>query len=604
MSRFFLRAALRRRGAFTLLEVLMALTITLILLGLVMEMFAHVSNGVADSRAMMDLSDQLRNAKQRLIQDLAGVTAPTVPPLDPTKHLGYFEYVEGPRVANSQYAPNSVGGDIGENLHGNWHTGRGRATNITVNSVIGDVDDILMFTTRSVSHKFVGRGHARNGVHYAAKSRHAEVAWFLRRRTPVEARSVRNDNRPEYYTLHRRQFLVLPNRASISGSLTYANSDLSLRPEGGSFKKQLLPMNLLTGKRMIDPLTAKNSLGDLTRRERRSLHQPFLWPYQMLFVAPQFGSSSTSHYLYHPGNEYSIGWKVPTSALSLPTLYEQSHSQFPAPQPERKLSTGNYILKKTFTPTPPAGYLMQERLANGSRAGSDIVLTNVVSFDVKAWDSGAPIFRAPAPTYNANNAGVLLPGDGGYIRAVDLFNAGPTRLERQPVAFGAFADLNFMATEAAPPNHVRRYRLYQDPEGAALSALNRMESATPFRGRCRMPRSQFAYPGDGPLSGNPTHENFARPATWDTWSTHYEYDGIDNNGNGIIDEFTNGVDDNNNGLIDEPNIYMAGGQPTGEHEAPPPYRTPLRGLKITLRVMEQDSKQVREVTIVHEFIPM
>jgi len=588
---------------------MIALTVTLILMGLVMEMFASVSDGVNNSRAVMELNDQLRHAKHRLIQDLRGATAPTIPPLSPHMNLGYFEYVEGPRVANSQYAVNSSGGDVGENLSGgNWYTSRSSATNQVVNSIIGDVDDILMFTTASFNERFVGRGGIKNGVTLATKSKYAEVAWFLRRRTPSEAQSIRGDNRPEFYTLHRRQFLVLPN-ATVWGALTYANTDLSLRPEGGNFESQRMPLNLKTGKPMLDPATFRNSLGDLTMRERRSLHQPYYWPYQMLYVAPQFGTSgqANNHCLYNPGSAFTVGWNVPTTALSLPTLAEQSHANFPLPNPEKVASTGNYVLKSTFTPTPPPGYAIQaantrtQNLINGTRVGDDIILSNVVSFDVKAWDPGAPVFRAASSTTNPNNAGVLIPGDGGYARAVDVFNSSPTAVANQPVAFGAFADLNYMGREAAPPNHDSRYRSYMD--NGTASALVRMESGNPFNRRCLMPRAQFAYPGDGPLSGRPTHGSFARPAVWDTWSTHYEYDGVDNDADGVIDEFTNGVDDNGNGLVDEPNVYSVAGVTTGEQEAPPPYRSPLRGIKITIRVVEQDSKEVREVTLVHEFVP-
>jgi len=601
-------AAPLRAAGFTLLEVMIALTVTLILMGLVMEMFANVSDGINNSRANMDLNDQLRHAKHRLIADLRGITAPTIPPLSPHMNVGYFEYVEGPRVANSQYAAGSSGGDVGENLGGNWYTSRGAATNQIVNSIIGDVDDILMFTTSSFEDRFVGRGGIKNGVTLGVNSRYAEVAWFLRRRTQAEQNSIRGDARPEFYTLHRRQWLVSPNATVWVGDQanpTYAEVDLSLRPEGGNFESTLMPLNLLTNRRALDPRTAKNSLGDLTMRERRSLHQPYLWPYQMLYVAPQFANNVNGHYLFNPGSTYTIGWNVPTSALSLPTLGEQTHGNFPLPNPEKRSATGVYVLKSTFTPTPPVGYAIMQTLGNGSRIGDDILLSNVVGFDVKAWDPGAPVFRAAATTANPNNASVLVPGDGGYPRAVDVFNAGPTAVANQPVAFGAFADLNYMGQERAftgTTNNRTRYTNYMD--NGTSSALVRMENGAPFNRRCLLPRAQFAYPGDGPLSGNPTNGDFARPAVWDTWSTHYEYDGVDNDGDGVIDELTNGVDDNGNGLVDEPNHYFAGAVTTGEQEAPPPYRSPLRGLKITLRVMEQDSKEVREVTVVHEFVPL
>lgn len=573
------------RKAFTLMEVLVALTITLILMAAIMEMFAKISDGINHSRSNMDLNDQLRQCKHRLIQDLRGITAPTIPPLDPHMHLGYFEYAEGPRVANSQYAANSVGGDVGENLGGGWNS-RGGATNQVVNSIIGDVDDILMFTTASFDEKFVGRGGNKSGVNLAIKSRYAEVAWHLRRQTAVS--SIRGDSRPEFYTLHRRQFIVLPN-AVIWGNLDYANVDLALRAEGGNFENQYPPTNLVSSKKMIDPRTYRSSMGDLTKRENRSLHQTYLWPYEMMYVAPQWARG-----IRNPTNEMNVA----ASQLSLPTLGEQTHSAFPYPNPEKVISTGNYGLKSTFTPTPPTGYQIAS-LGNGNRVGDDIILTDVVGFDVKAWDPGAPVFRAAAMATNPNNAGVLVPGDGGYVRAVDVFNSAPTNAVNQPVAFGAFADLNYMATETTMPNNTLRYRNYMD--NGTSAALPRMENGPPYSRRCKVPRAQFAYPGDGPLAGNPYPNGLPRPAVWDTFSSHYEYDGLDNDGDGLIDEFTNGVDDNGNGLVDEPNIYAAGGVTTGEQEAPPPYRTPLRGIKITIRVMEQDSKQVREITVVHEF---
>ncbi|MBA4016383.1 MAG: hypothetical protein C0483_04270 [Pirellula sp.] len=612
------------RSAFTLLEVLIALTITLILMGLVMEMFTRVSAGINNSRANMDLNDQLRHAKNRLILDLRGATAPTVPPLDPNMHLGYFEYVEGPRVATSQFAANSTGGDMGEQLGGNWFTSRGPtwpagAANLNVNSVIGDNDDILMFTTCSYDDKFVGRGGIKNGVPLALKSRHAEVAWFLRRRTPGEVNSIRNDSRTEVYTLHRRQFVILPN-GGYWGSLDYSNVDFSMRAQGGNYDNLLVPTNNVTGKKALDPAAARNSLGDLTKRENRSLHQPFLWPYQMVYVAPQFNSGTTNHGTFNPASMLgsnplaaatdplrAYAFNVPISALSIPTLAEQSHGAFPLPNPEKVSGTGNYVLKNLMTPTPPGGYIGGQVLPQtGSRIGADIILTNVIGFDVKAWDPGAPVFRAESSSANPNNAGVLVPGDAGYVRAVDLFIGGATTAARQPVAFGAFADLNYLgmdaATSTSATSALGKYRSYQEPL-TGLSTLQRMEAGAPFNSRCRVPRAQFAHPGSGPLSGTPTH-GFARPAVWDTWSTHYEYDGVDNDFDGVIDELTNGVDDNANGLVDEPDATVSNGAYIGELEAPPPYRSPLRGIKVTIRVMEPDSKEVREVTVVHEFVPL
>jgi len=227
----------RRVRGFTLLEVMVALTITLILMGLIVEVFSRIGKGVNNSRANMELNDQLRNAKHRLIQDLRGVTCPMTPPLDPFMNLGYFEYVEGPRVASSQIwnRSGSSGGDYGVDL-GDAPS----STTRVVNSTFGDTDDLLMFTTCSFDGEpFVGKGGVRNGITFGAQSRFAEVAWFLRRVRASQAASVRvvngnNDGHPEFFTLHRRTWLVLPDRGG---------GDASVRGFGGNYEHVEMPAN-------------------------------------------------------------------------------------------------------------------------------------------------------------------------------------------------------------------------------------------------------------------------------------------------------------------------------------------------------------------------
>jgi hypothetical protein len=99
--------------------------------------------------------------------------------------------------------------------------------------------------------------------------------------------------------------------------------------------------------------------------------------------------------------------------------------------------------------------------------------------------------------------------------------------------------------------------------------------------------------------------------TYDTWSTHYERDGFNQIpapgmpppppnvapfstvGNSLVDEATDGLD----------NDDLGGADDEGELEAPAPYRVPLRGIQVKIRVFEPDSRQVRELTVVHKFLP-
>ena len=58
-------------------------------------MFGKVSEGIGDSRSLLEMADRLRLAEERLQLDLAGVTVTMNPPANPANNEGYFEYIEG-----------------------------------------------------------------------------------------------------------------------------------------------------------------------------------------------------------------------------------------------------------------------------------------------------------------------------------------------------------------------------------------------------------------------------------------------------------------------------------------------------------------------------
>lgn len=166
-----------------------------------------------------------------------------------------------------------------------------------------------------------------------------------------------------------------------------------------------------------------------------------------------------------------------------------------------------------------------------ARLGDDVLLTNVLAFDVQLFDTGAPLFFV--------NDVTMEPGDIGYAAAL-----GGT-----PVAFGAYVDLGYATT-------------YTPSAGDPLPLFNQQPTAK---------------------SGST-----ARPFAFDTWSLHYENDGLDQDTTNGADASTNGLDDNGNGLVDE----------VDERDTLPPYASKARGIRISLRVYELNSKQVREAVIV------
>jgi hypothetical protein len=179
----------------------------------------------------------------------------------------------------------------------------------------------------------------------------------------------------------------------------------------------------------------------------------------------------------------------------------------------------------------------------GTQQGDDVILSHVKAFDVRAFD--------PAASIRTDGNRALIPSDPGWAAAV---NAGNAEIGR-----GAFVDLNYNVVGS--PNFI-----------AGLSTF--------FSGPPHVRSGMSALVPAG-------------TSVYDTWSFHYEHDGIDQDGNGIADQGTNGFDDNNQNGPDD----------VLERETSPPYPVPLRGIQIKIRIYDADSHQVREATVTHDFIP-
>lgn len=215
----------------TLVEMLVATTATVIVVGVVAQVLGELTRGIGNSRRLMELGSRLRTTALLLRRDLDGATAPLLPPLSPSAGAGYFEIIEGPRRDRDAV-------DASAELH-------------------ADIDDVLLFTTCDEQRQFTAT--CETGVLHGST---AEVAWFLRPTVPATV--------PRTFTLYRRQLLVVGrlgvaeleriNRHYLAGGLAavYDHYDLSLARVESDPTRGLVP----------------NTLADLTRRERRFLHVP------------------------------------------------------------------------------------------------------------------------------------------------------------------------------------------------------------------------------------------------------------------------------------------------------------------------------------------
>ena len=334
------------------------------------------------------------------------------------------------------------------------------AAGTPADTTVGDFDDVLMFTTRSQSRPFVGKCGAN-----AVQSDVAEVSWFLRGNT-----------------LHRRVLLVAPsvNLSGVGEAGFYANYDLSAHATwnaAGTFAGYV-----------------PNTLGDLTRRECRYAHKPW--------------KNSGSNWPYD-----ARAW----GQLGLPTIREcsiLSATSLPFPGSLPTKATMDFWTNDT-TNRFADNYLTNSPTTE-TRIADDVILTNVIGFDVKAFDTGVM----------------------------------------------AYVDLGY------------------DPS-----------KATPF---CGLGQS---------LSGLQATSTTAR--VYDTYSSHYEATGCYTS-DSRAGQSSDGMDGTNGvvtGGID--NVGGVGGivDDDAEKFTRPPYPIPLRGIQVKIRTFEPDSKQVREVTVVQDFLP-
>ena len=91
------------RCGMTLTEMLVATTMTLVIMGVVVQLFGMVGNGVSASRASLRMSSALRSVAHALRTDLNGITVETIPPVKVDSDSGYLEIIEGIETDSSSW---------------------------------------------------------------------------------------------------------------------------------------------------------------------------------------------------------------------------------------------------------------------------------------------------------------------------------------------------------------------------------------------------------------------------------------------------------------------------------------------------------------------
>ncbi|MEX0939088.1 MAG: prepilin-type N-terminal cleavage/methylation domain-containing protein [Pirellulales bacterium] len=507
------------RCGLTLIEMLVAMSITLLMMASVVTIFDQFGRGVNDSRATLEMTSRLRDVRNRLQSDLAGLTCPAVPWQRPESGVGYLEIFEG---SNTDYDPTILNkpSEVGTPLDPSESilppNARGTFDPEDGPFGLGDADDILMMTVRSPDRPFVGRMRVPvlpSGFQTVSIQSHvAEVIWYAVE-NPVDG----SLGEPGMRTLYRRILLVMPGAEyRPPGSPT---SVPLLQAATGYDEFNFYSHYDVSARRDATGRWIPNTLADLTKRENRFAHGTF----------PQ------------DPREFPF-WLRADALRSHRPIYNRRANGASALRP----------FGEPFAQGHPEWAL---------RAGEDVIMTDILGFDIRVYDPQAPMYEVPLD----GSTTTVAPGDPGWPPEGGNLN--------NPAGLGAYVDLGY----AFRREHSPVYGLFPAFSGLTGTVV------TPFSARPGpLHRGVQGTPGTYTLGA----------WFYDTWSFHYEHDGISQDGPDGIDEGTDGF---NSDLVNSAVDDMS------EFETSPPYPVPLQGVEIKIRAYERFSRQIREVTVRQDF---
>ena len=375
-----------RRSGLTLVEILIALTMTLIVLGTMMTAFRVASEEMQNGRALIELANRARSVEDALRTDLGSLTVETRVFDGTVEPNGYFEYIEGP-VLDAMFAAG-------------------------IDTFQGDCDDVLCFTARSADGVLF-RGRRKNVTANGGgatdmtlngttpiESSLAEIVWFATVRGndvadgPLDRQNATNVDFDDSIHVHRRVLLIRPDLGTLATDLSppevnnfIRNNDISVRVvagTGGSF-------NLIA-----------NSLTDLAVRANRFAHVPFLddnsFPnnFSVVLLENRVASDDSVNINYDPT-------MPPTWQALPPMLTDVGAFDLRAYSPTARVydvPAANLIVEPSdpgFTPPPAGGALVQRGayvdLGFGGMADEWFSAASSSGTTSDKWDTWTPFYE-------------------------------------------------------------------------------------------------------------------------------------------------------------------------------------------------------------------
>lgn len=482
MTLLTLRTSRPRQRGFSVLELLIATTIAMVILLVVTKWFRDLSNATAKSRALVEMSGQLRSVIAQLETDMRGATYPHGGMPGTVAPMGYIQYVEGmawdanpswpivnygpgagsppsPVFKDITY-PSGVASAAGTPIHFANIVGAPNPAIDPFTSRFGDLDDVLSLTTRNLDNPFRGSILIRTSLDtdppavgvQSIESPMAEAVWWVEGLDENGDTVIADGERQ----VRRRLFLIRPD---LSDALNR------------------------TWRTLIN-----NSTTDVPRGFGLSIADA------LQIMREQCDISFTI--------EGSTGNGLANSLADLAAPRNQASNNAAIANPCRRITLGTPdrpLLNSLAFPKVPnaAGNAVG---ITRSRYGEDVMISSVAAFDIRIYDDAAPLRMHTDPGTGVQTR--VTPGDPGYL---DTANAPPAA----KIGQGAFVDLNYGLVSSLNPNGLTSSYFSGPP--SVYSGFFRVNSS-----------GQYTFLLNA----------------FDTWApaANNTIDGVDSNGSGVIDD--------------------------------------------------------------------
>lgn len=651
-----------RRRALTLLEVMIATTLTLLILLALTASFKKISDAVSVGRTRVALSDELRGMLQLLNSDLSMRTVGGLTPENFGSGRGYFKYLDGGMSDWTATAINAPSSAVLEQTSSDFK----KEDLLKGGSRWGDIDDILMFTAQARDgERFRGKipralmmfanwnraqsngqplpplpTEADWAEDIAISSEFAEIVWFS---IPLNL----NDSglyEPSTHTIMAGRGQIenfLPRRMALCRKVLLVRPDLDITPPP-AFRNVLpndqerlyfvQPPNLVSGT--FSPTSVEVVNSNAYRRCDLSIT-----------VKTIIGSSGSDMLCYRtnslgdlqdPQNRFAHGAYGITDSnnnligATLPLMMLTSTIGTSSGSADGALATCQSALRlidPSLTPTsvPNGGFIPPFFLRSAYRrvdptnwrtwvpysSLQEMVTPDLLAFDLKAFDPSAPVLLHPGPD---NEWGTALVDDNG---------ATPNAID-DPLEAGWFgtddvsvdpSQPGFWARLAHPdtPIEIERgayvdmgwaFRRYRDPLPARNSLL-----VSEFSGLSSTGVSPFLIHGGGIALPSLANHSIGSPTfvfqnAFDTYTTQYDSDGEQDLmgpefGTGNRFRFSRKALGKYGRLIPSAPPFD---QDPLEVDVPPSYPSELRSIQATIRIQDRTAQALQQISVIHSLV--